>query len=303
MINKFAKPDSAKTRSSHGKKGLISNVKFQVFSYLALALIMMFVNTQLDSFSVNAATYGFEDMTPGCREKLFPMSSGGKKDEKVGCTAFDKARGQIIIAGNTTSDDYAPAANEHAFAYAVDLDGNWKWGKFLYNVSFAVSTVSGCKMDDADNLVLLATGDSKPIIMEMNLTDGTISKFLSLEKIGGSEKSMPLYYTFGAVHHDVENQMYYASFIMDNYMQIVRVHDETREIVWNYQYFKRTAQEADAYQNYKVPGFLHQDPNEPSRMYLLGRFTHRASVIKFKKRNMDIDWKIEIKSSDPGSSS
>lgn len=196
-------------------------------------------------------------MSPSCREKLFPVSSGGKKDEKVSCTAFDEERGQIIIAGNTTSDDYAPAANEHAFAYAVDLDGNWRWGKFLYNVSFAVATVSGCKMDDNGTLMLLGAGDGKPVIMELNLADGTVTKFLSLEKIGGSEKSLPQYYTFAAIHHDVPNQMYYAAFVMDDYMQIVRVHDETREIVWNYQYFIKAANDGEAYLNFKVPGFLH----------------------------------------------
>jgi hypothetical protein len=50
----------------------------------------------------------------------------------------------IIVAGNTSSPDYAPASNSHAFAYAVDFQGNWIWGKFYYNQSYAVSTISGC---------------------------------------------------------------------------------------------------------------------------------------------------------------
>jgi len=40
-----------------------------------------------------------------------------------------------------------PAANNHAFAYAVDLEGNWVWGKFFYNVSYAVATISGCQLN------------------------------------------------------------------------------------------------------------------------------------------------------------
>ena len=63
------------------------------------------------------------------------------------------------MAGNSTSEDYAPAANDHAFVYAVDLEGNWKWGKFYYNVSFAVSTISGCAMDDNGRLMAMAVGD------------------------------------------------------------------------------------------------------------------------------------------------
>ena len=31
-------------------------------------------------------------------------------------------------------------------------------------------------------------------------------------------------------------------------------------------------------------------------MYLLGQFTGRASIIKFQKNNMAVDWKLEIKS-------
>jgi len=48
----------------------------------------------------------------------------------------------------------------------------------------------------------------------------------------------------------------------------------------------------------KVPGFLHQDPNDPSRMFLIGMWTWRASVVKFAKRNAGIDWKLEIDDGD-----
>ena len=102
----------------------------------------------------------------------------------VSCTLFDKQNEYIIVAGNSSSEDYAPAANDHAFAYAVDLHGNWMWGKFFYNVSFAVSTISGCHLDANNKLVLLGQGDSKPVIMELNPKDGLITKFMSLEKIG-----------------------------------------------------------------------------------------------------------------------
>jgi len=40
---------------------------------------------------------------------------------------------------------------------------------------------------------------------------------------------------------------------------------------------------------------LHQDPKDETRMYLIGQWNNRASVIKFQKRNMQVDWKLEIK--------
>ena len=94
-------------------------------------------------------------MSSTCSYKLFPVVSGGSKDEKVSCTLYDMKNEQIIVAGNSTSEDYAPAANNHAFVYAVDFDGNWKWGKFFYNVSYAVSTISGCHMDANNETVVL----------------------------------------------------------------------------------------------------------------------------------------------------
>ncbi len=73
-----------------------------------------------------AETAGSHLMSDTCKYKQFPVSSGGSKDEKVSCTVYDKTNDFIIVAGNSTSEDYAPAANNHAFAYALDLDGNWE---------------------------------------------------------------------------------------------------------------------------------------------------------------------------------
>jgi len=246
-------------------------------------------------------TAGWDKMTDTCKERLWPVSSGGSRDEKVSCTFYDEVNQQIIVAGNSTSDDYAPAANEHGFVYALDFDANWKWGKFFYNVSFAVSTISGCHLDGNNNLVALAIGDSKPVIMEVNLVDGQVESFISLEKVTEDTTSMPLFYTYGAIYHDLEDEddglaYYYTSFIMDDYLQILKIDSSERTIKWNYQYYYTPieADSSDVYKNWKVPGFLHQCSNDVSRMYLIGRFNHAASVIKFSKRNMKVDWKLEI---------
>jgi hypothetical protein len=176
-----------------------------------------------ETIFANAATAGWDQMSSTCQERLWPISSGGSKDEMVSCSVFDKENQYIIVAGNSSSEDYAPAANDHAFAYAVDLEGNWVWGKFFYNVSFAVSTISGCHLDANNQLVLLGQGDSKPVIMELNTKDGFISKFTSLEKIGTSSDDQPWYKTFGAIYHDVSDfyqtrkSFYYVAFIMSDY--------------------------------------------------------------------------------------
>jgi len=70
----------------------------------------------------------------------------------------------------------------------------------------------------------------------------------------------------------------------------------THTIKWNYQYFQTVGVVAgDEYKNKKIPGQLHQDPNDRSRMYLFGQFNQRASIIKFSKSNMNVDYKLEIK--------
>ena len=194
-----------------------TNAKFGLHSFM---LLVALIGLSLSGI-VQAETAGWNDMSDTCKEKLFPVSSGGSKDEKVSCTMEFEEQGLILVAGNTTSEDYAPAANDHAFVYALDMDGNWQWGKFFYNVSFAVSTISGCSKDEAGNAVFLGMGNSVPIVMELNPVDGQVLKFVSLDKIGSTDTSMPWYATYGAIYHDLSDiddglSYYYAAFIMED---------------------------------------------------------------------------------------
>jgi len=196
-------------------KDSVLNRKLRIGLMFMAAIVMVLVDP------AQAQTAGWDRLTDTCKEKLFPITSGGSKDEKVSCTFHDKVNDLIIMAGNSTSEDYAPAANDHAFAYAVDMEGNWKWGKFFYNVSFAISTISGCSVDANGNSVMLGQGNSVPLIMEMSLKDGQVLKFVSFDKIGSSETSQPWYGTYGAIHHDLKDaddgkSYYYASFVMEN---------------------------------------------------------------------------------------
>ena len=81
-----------------------------------------------------------------CGYKVFPIFAGGSSNEYIRCMTYDNTSDYIIAAGKTTSNDFAPAQNDHGFIYALDSSGNWIWGNFFYNVSYAVSTINGCKM-------------------------------------------------------------------------------------------------------------------------------------------------------------
>ena len=84
------------------------------------------------------------EFNDACTYKQLPIFVGGASDEYVNCLVYDPKTDMIVFGGNTTSANFAPAQNEHGFLVGIDLDGNWIWGKFFYNVSYAISTVSGC---------------------------------------------------------------------------------------------------------------------------------------------------------------
>jgi hypothetical protein len=77
------------------------------------------------------------------------------------------------VGGKTQSSNFAPAENDHGFVYSLDTNGNWLWGQFFYNVSYAVSTVDGLRLSSqGTNLMALGQANSKPIIMTLNKADG-----------------------------------------------------------------------------------------------------------------------------------
>ena len=113
-------------------------------------------------------------MSSTCQEAVFPITVGGNKDERTTCVLHDEVNNLIIVAGNTTSDDFAPAANDHGFVYAVDFSGNWVWGKFYYNQSYAVQTISGCQLDAKNRLIIYGMCNSMPIILDLDPLTGNV---------------------------------------------------------------------------------------------------------------------------------
>ena len=138
-----------------------------------------------------------------CSKDYFPVYAGGSGDEFINCLIYDETTELLIVGGNTTSEDWAPAANDHAFMYALDLDGNWAWGKFFYNVSHAVSSISGCQLSsDGTSVTVLGQGNAQPVIMDINPADGVINSYVSIENTDSSDEFMPSYFTQAAIYNE-----------------------------------------------------------------------------------------------------
>ena len=210
---------------------------------------------------------------------------------------IDEAAGLVIVGGNTTSSDFAPAANDHGFLYALDLEGNWMWSKFFYNVSYAVSDISGCQLNsDGASMTVLGMGNSAPVIMDINTSDGFINKFISLEYIETSSDVVPFYKTYGAIYNDKSDffdakNYIYAAFLMDGKLEFLRIHNTDEPVVdWSYEFTDDDEALLSALYNRKDPQFLHTDPKDDSSIYMSGRYFGRASVMKFQKRNANLRW-------------
>ena len=211
-------------------------------------------------------TYGQES----CLNELYPVYAGGTQREYVNCIVYDPKAELIIIGGNTTSDDFAPAANDHGYLYALDLSGNWQWGKFFYNVSYAVSDISGCQLtSDGTSLSVFGMGNSAPVIMDMNTADGIINKYISLEYIETSSDVVPVYKMYGAIYNDkvdyFDGKDYiYVAFIMDEKQQFLRLTNTNDPVVdWSYEFTNDNDDtDPDNLFRRKDPAFLHVDPKD-----------------------------------------
>ena len=120
-------------------------------------------------------------MSDTCLYNMFPIFAGGSSNEYINAMLYDESSDYILLGGSTTSPNFAPAQNQHGFLFALDSTGNWVWGNFFYNVSYAVSTVSGVKMSSANSYVtVMGVANSMPIIMLLEKSTGSIDTFLTI---------------------------------------------------------------------------------------------------------------------------
>mmetsp|Transcript_19662 Transcript_19662/g.14387 ORF Transcript_19662/g.14387 Transcript_19662/m.14387 type:complete len:99 (+) Transcript_19662:309-605(+) len=94
------------------------------------------------------------------------------------------------------------------------------WGNFFYNVSYAVSSITGCKMSSKNNYIsVFGVANSVPIIMLLNKDDGSIDTFLTVSYVK-SYSSTPSFVTASAFYVDEESPVdgksyFYLSFTMN----------------------------------------------------------------------------------------
>ena len=235
------------------------------------------------------------------------MAFGGPYgDEHVNCVLDDKLNKQILIAGNSTSGDFAPTNQSHGFSAAIDYDGNWKWGHFFYNISYRLSTISGCYLNADNRLVLLGLLDDHVAIVEQELKGGTIVKSLYLDNNRNLPRAnWPKIVTYNAIYHEVakragQRSYYYVAFISNDQTWMVKIDADPsgnsqparHQVVWSFFYEFTGTTAATAWKNKKTPRFLHQDLRESDQMYLIGRYYGKASVIKFSKTGSSVDYRL-----------
>jgi hypothetical protein len=151
-----------------------------------------------------------------CAYKMFPIFAGGAKQEDVYTLEVDPVTSNIFVGGRTQSSNFAPAENPHGYVYAISPEGNWLWGQFFYNVSYAVSSIDGIRLSqNGTYLNILGQANNKPIIMNLNKAKGQIQKFYTLDPMEPQSKTS--YKTFQALYHEERNAddglpYYYVSF-------------------------------------------------------------------------------------------
>jgi len=240
-----------------------------------------------------------------CESSYFPVYAGGAKgDERVSCFVYDPLQQLIIVGGVTKSEDFAPAPNEHGYLFALDIYGNWKWGSFFYNVSYAVSSIEGCQLSSTgESLALTGIGNSMPLLMDINTVDGTFNKFISIDYIEASATAVPQYQTFGAIYYDMSDYRdyqpyFYTSFTKDEVMFMLRVADsDPNPIVdWNQKFNEYSADQVaqNSLLNEKEPAFMTPDPRQTSQMYMIGRYRGLGSIYRFNKRDGSLRWHAQF---------
>ena len=177
----------------------------------------------------------------GCEDSFWPVYAGGQTgDERVNCFVYDPIEELIIVGGITSSEDFAPVPIEHGFLYALDMNSNWKWGHFFYEVANRVASIDGCQLSSNGNsLAVTGMSQDRPVIMDLNTRDGTLNKFIYINHV--DESGNPgSYENFGAIFKDESDfrdnkPYYYTSFIRDDEMFMLRVYETEfgASIDWN----------------------------------------------------------------------
>lgn len=181
--------------------------------------------------------------------RTFPVFAGGISNEVLRCMVYDSTNDFLIMGGKTTSSDFAPAQNDHGFIFALDGDGNWRWGNFFYNVSYCISTITGCKLSSKNTyLTVYGIANSVPVVVLLNKADGSIYQFYTITNVQ-TFTTTPTYVTHSGFFFEesdpLDGKSYiYMSFIYNTYyMHIMKwsYSSSTYAIVYNKFLYKDTS--------------------------------------------------------------
>lgn len=225
-----------------------------------------------------------------CSYKMFPIFAGGSKTEEVRAVEVDPISQYIFVGGKTDSSNFAPAENPHGYVYAVNSNGDWMWGQFFYNVSYAVSQIDGIMMSQNNTVVnCFGQANNKPIIMNLNKAKGQIQKFFTIDPM--EPRKPTVYQTYQGLHFEEKNSedgqaYYYLTFQMAIDLERV-VHvmkfDSNLKLIWHFgriglgaNNLAVTPQPVAAKDD--IPRLLVMDSSNQREFYLMGKFRSSTTV-------------------------
>ena len=138
--------------------------------------------------------------------------------------------------------------------------------------------------------------------MDVNTTDGTFNRFISLDYINASPSVVPQYTLSGAIFYDERDYRdyqpyFYTAFVKDNAMFMLRVADGgTLYVDWNYRFveYSKTEIAANKLLDKKEANYIIPDPKQQAQLYMIGRYRGLGSVIRFNKRDGTVRWHAQF---------
>jgi hypothetical protein len=171
------------------------------------------------------------------------------------------------------------------------MTGNWMWGQFFYNVSYAVSEVTGVIMSSKNSYVnVLGYANAKPIIMNLNKADGQILKFLTVDLVDTSSGTTPSYTTYQALFLEEKEYIddksyYYVSFVKDDQMHFLKFGASDLKITWHY-----SLKESGTY----APRYLIMDPVDQTQFYIMGQMNAKGSILRLQRRDAKVNYQVNF---------
>ena len=121
-----------------------------------------------------------QNVAAECEESYFPIYAGGAKgSEDVRCFAHDSRSNLIIVGGVSDSVDFVPTTDKHGYLFALDMNGNWKWGSYFAKSKLMLASIEGCKLSsDGKSLVLTGLYKQLPALMLLDVKDGSFKQLI-----------------------------------------------------------------------------------------------------------------------------